>query len=94
MTIDNPDQALMIAFYPVVALLALRGNLGWGVLLVAFAIPRLVQVLKIYNAPKPATAPAGFLIWPLWYVAIAFYHTRLAGGLFVLGLVINAVLGY
>jgi 1,4-dihydroxy-2-naphthoate octaprenyltransferase len=86
------NQALMVAFYPVVALLVLRGHLGWGVLLVAFALPRLVQVLKVYRQPKPATAPAGFLIWPLWYVAIAFYHNRLAGGLFLLGLVVNAVL--
>ncbi len=87
------NQALMIAFYPIVALLVLRGDLGWGVLLVALAIPRLIQVLKIYNEPKPAAAPEGFLIWPLWYVAIAFYHNRLAGGLFVLGLVLNAIFG-
>ena len=87
------NQLLMIAFYPIVALLVLRGDLGWGVLLVAFAIPRLVQVLKVYNEPKPERAPAGFLIWPLWYVAIAFYHNRLAGGLFVLGLMVNAALG-
>jgi 1,4-dihydroxy-2-naphthoate octaprenyltransferase len=87
------NQLLMIAFYPIVALLVLRGDLGWGVLLVAFAIPRLVKVLKVYNQPKPERAPAGFLIWPLWYVAIAFYHNRLAGGLFVLGLVVNAALG-
>ena len=87
------NQLLMIAFYPIVALLVLRGDLGWGVLLVAFAIPRLVKVLKVYNQPKPERAPEGFLIWPLWYVAIAFYHNRLAGGLFVLGLLVNAALG-
>jgi 1,4-dihydroxy-2-naphthoate octaprenyltransferase len=87
------NEGLMIAFYPIVALLVLRGDLGWGVLLVAFAIPRLLKVLKVYNEPKPATAPEGFLIWPLWYVAIAFYHNRLAGGLFVLGLVVNLILG-
>jgi 1,4-dihydroxy-2-naphthoate octaprenyltransferase len=86
------NQALMIAFYPIVGLLVLRGDLGVGVLLVAFAIPRLVKVLKVYNEPKPATAPEGFLIWPLWYVAIAFYHNRLAGGLFVLGLLVNLAL--
>jgi 1,4-dihydroxy-2-naphthoate octaprenyltransferase len=87
------NQLLMIAFYPIVGLLVLRGDLGWGVLLVAFAIPRLVRVLKVYDEPKPEKAPEGFLIWPLWYVAIAFHHNRLAGGLFVLGLVVNAALG-
>src|SRR6185436_919250 len=87
------NQLLMIAFYPIVGLLVLRGDLGLGVLLVAFAIPRLLKVLKAYSEPKPATAPKGFLLWPLWYVAIAFYHNKLAGGLFVLGLVVNAALG-
>ena len=86
------NQVLMIAFYPIVGLLVLRGDLGVGVLLVVFAIPRLLKVLKVYNEPKPATAPEGFLIWPLWYVAIAFYHNRLAGGLFVLGLMLNLAL--
>jgi 1,4-dihydroxy-2-naphthoate octaprenyltransferase len=87
------NQLLMIAFYPIVGLLVLRGDLGVGVLLVALAIPRLVRVLKMYNQPKPASAPEGFLLWPLWYVAIAFFHNRLAGGLFVLGLIVNAAFG-
>ena len=37
--------------------------------------------------------PAGYRLWPLWYVSLAFVHGRLAGGLFVLGLLANAVLG-
>ncbi len=87
------NQALMIAFYPIVIGLVLTGALGWGVLLVLGALPRLVQVLKAYNAPKPAAPPPGYRIWPLWYVALAFHHNKLAGGLFVLGLVVNLVLG-
>ena len=51
------NQALMIAFYPIVALLVLMGSLGWGVLLVLAALPRLIRVLKIYNEPKPAGPP-------------------------------------
>jgi 1,4-dihydroxy-2-naphthoate octaprenyltransferase len=87
------NQALMIAFYAIVAGLVLRGTLGVAVLLVAFAIPRLIQVLKAYAQPKPATAPPGYRLWPLWFVSLAFYHNRLAGGLFVLGLALNALLG-
>ena len=30
--------------------------------------------------------------WPLWFVEYAFIHTRRAGGLFTLGLVLNALL--
>ena len=55
--------------------------------------PAFFRVLKIYNEPKPAGPPEGYRLWPLWYVSIAFYHNKLAGGLFVLGLAANAILG-
>ena len=83
----------MIAFYVIVGVLVLRGTLGVGVLLVALAIPRLLTVLRAYNEPKPAGPPPGYRLWPLWFVSLAFYHNRLAGGLFVLGLVVNLLLG-
>lgn len=85
------NQALMAAFYATVAALVATRSLGPGVLLVALALPRLVRVLKAYAQPRPEAPPPGYRIWPLWYVALAFYHNRLAGGLFVLGLVVNAV---
>ncbi|HLK11571.1 MAG TPA: prenyltransferase [Candidatus Binatia bacterium] len=87
------NQGLMVAFYVTVAGLVATRSLGPGVLLVVLALPRLVRVLKAYAQPKPEAPPPGYRIWPLWYVALAFYHNRLAGGLFVLGLVVNAVLG-
>src|SRR5262249_20924194 len=86
------NQALMLAFYPVVLALVACGWVGAGVLLVAAAIPRLVKVLRAYSEPKPAAPPPGYRLWPLWYVSIAFYHNRLAGGLFVLGLLVNVAL--
>ena len=88
------NQALMIAFYPIVVGLVAAGCLGWGVLLSLGALPRLVRVLKAYNEPKPAAPPPGYRIWPLWYVALAFHHNKLAGGLFVLGLVVNLALSH
>jgi 1,4-dihydroxy-2-naphthoate polyprenyltransferase len=87
------NQALMIGFYAAVVALVVSGQVGVGVLLVAAAVPRLRQVLKVYRDPKPAAPPAGYRLWPLWYVSAAFYHGRLAGGLFVAGLVLNAALG-
>ena len=87
------NQLLMVAFYAIVVTLVVGGYLGVGVLVVAAAIPRLRQVLQAYSRPKPAAPPAGYRVWPLWYVSLAFYHNKLAGGLFVLGLVLNAVLG-
>ncbi|HEY69656.1 MAG TPA: prenyltransferase [Anaerolineae bacterium] len=83
--------ALMLIYYLVVFLLVGTGTLGVWVLLVVLAIPRLVRVLKIYRQPTPSEPPPDFPIWPLWYVAAAFYHNKLAGGLFVLGLIINLI---
>jgi 1,4-dihydroxy-2-naphthoate octaprenyltransferase len=60
--------------------------------LVVLAIPRLVRVIRIYLKPPPAEPPENYPVWPLWYVAAAFYHNKLAGGLFVLGLVLNLLL--
>jgi 1,4-dihydroxy-2-naphthoate octaprenyltransferase len=84
-------QAMMIAFYPIVLALVLAGTVGPAVLISFAALPRLVRVLKAYDEPKPDRPPAGYRIWPLWYVSLAFYHNRLAGGLFVLGLLVHAV---
>ena len=87
------NKVLMVGFYVAVAALVVSGKVGVGVLLVAAAIPRLRQVLKAYGEPKPAAPPPGYRLWPLWYVSIAFYHNKLAGGLFVLGLMVNAAFG-
>jgi len=85
------NQALMVAFFVFVLTLVLTGTLGVWTLLSFGALPKLVQVLKVYNQPKPESPPANYPIWPLWYVAWAFLVTRRAGGLFVLGLVLNAI---
>lgn len=86
------NMILMCAFYIVIIALVLSGTLGIWVLLVLFAIPRLVKVLKIYREPKPSEPPEDYPVWPLWFVSAAFFHNRLAGGLFVLGLVLNLVI--
>jgi 1,4-dihydroxy-2-naphthoate octaprenyltransferase len=86
------NELLMIGFYAAAFALVLSGTLGLGVLLAALALPRLARVLRAYREPKPAAPPPGYRVWPLWYVSLAFYHSRLAGGLFVLGLVLNALL--
>jgi hypothetical protein len=36
--------------------------------------------------------PAGYVGWPLWCVGAAFFHTRRAGALLGLGLLLNALL--
>ncbi len=85
---------LMILFYPLTLLAVLGGLLGPWVLLVALGIPRLRQVLAVFAEPKPAGPPPGYPErgWPLWFVGYAFIHTRRAGGLLTLGLLLNALL--
>jgi len=85
------NQALMIGYYLVVLVLVLTGTLGVWVLLVVLALPRLWEVHKIYSQPKPSEPPENYPVWPLWFVSAAFYHNKLAGGMFVLGLILNLI---
>ena len=85
---------LMILFYPLVLLAVVAGMVGPWVLVIVLAIPRLMSVLKVFRQPKPDAPPPGYPErgWPLWFVGYAFIHTRRAGGLLTLGLLLNAVL--
>lgn len=85
------NASLMIFYYVAVVALVLFGDVGLWVLLVFLALPRLISVLKTYREPKPEEPPENYPVWPLWYVSAAFYHNKLAGGLFVLGLILNWV---
>jgi 1,4-dihydroxy-2-naphthoate octaprenyltransferase len=48
----------------------------------------------VFDQPKPSAPPPGYPErgWPLWFVGYAFVHTRRAGGLLTLGLLLNALL--
>jgi 1,4-dihydroxy-2-naphthoate octaprenyltransferase len=85
-------QILMVAFYPIVVGAALVGWIGPWVALVLLGLPRLVQVLRTFSRPRPESPPHSYVGWPLWFVGGAFIHTRRAGGLLVLGLLLNALL--
>ncbi len=85
------NVSLMVGYYVLVAALVLTGTLGVWTLLVFLALPRLVRAIRIYRQPKPASPPENYPVWPLWFVSAAFYHNKLAGGMFVLGLILNLV---
>jgi len=74
--------------YVLVAALVLSGYLSWLMLVVAAALPWYVRALRVYRQPRPAAPPAAYPpnIWPLWFAALAFQHTRRFGSLFLLGL--------
>lgn len=84
-------QAIMVVFYLIIAGLVLSGELGVWVLLVVLALRTLVRVLAAYSKPKPAEPPPNYPVWPLWFVSLAFVHTRWAGALLMLGLILNLI---
>ena len=85
-------RGLMIAFFALVGALVATGALGVWTLLSFGAIPRVRKVLAVLRKPRPAEPPPRYPLWPLWYVSFAFVVTRTAGGLFVIGLVLDAIL--
>jgi 1,4-dihydroxy-2-naphthoate octaprenyltransferase len=87
-------QGLLAAYYVLVAVLVFDGVLPWPALVTFAALPVLIKVWDQFNKPRPAEPPKDFPVWPLWFAAIAFVHTRRAGALLLLGLVVGAVLGY
>jgi 1,4-dihydroxy-2-naphthoate octaprenyltransferase len=84
----------MATFYASVAVLVGIGALPWPTVVVAAALPALVKVWRAFDRPRPDAPPPRFPVWPLWFAAIAFLHTRRAGALLVAGLAVGAILGY
>jgi 1,4-dihydroxy-2-naphthoate octaprenyltransferase len=85
------NQLLMVSYFVLVLSLVMVGTLGIWTLLTFVAIPRAWEVIQVYKRPRPETPPANYPIWPLWYVAWAFMLTRRAGGLLVLGLLLDVI---
>ena len=86
-------QAMMAAFYAAVIVCVVVGALPWPALACLLALVKLVPVWRAFGRPKPPSPPEGFPVWPLWFAAAAFVHTRRAGSLLVLGLVAAAAAG-
>jgi 1,4-dihydroxy-2-naphthoate octaprenyltransferase len=84
-------EVLMFGFYVAVAGCVVVGALPWTSLTVAGAIPLLLRAFKALRRPRPERPPRRFPVWPLWFAAFAFTHTRRAGALLVAGLAIAAV---
>jgi 1,4-dihydroxy-2-naphthoate octaprenyltransferase len=86
----DATKGLMVAFYVAVVVAVAVRALPWPALVCVLALPKLVQAWGALSRPRPDSPPEGFPVWPLWFAAIAFVHTRRAGSLLVTGLVIAA----
>ncbi|HEY2207561.1 MAG TPA: prenyltransferase [Pseudonocardia sp.] len=77
---------LMVAFYPLVGVCVLTGAMPWPALVVVLGLRRLVKVWPYLRTEPPDEPPPDFPVWPLWYAALAWLHTRQAGALLLVGL--------
>jgi 1,4-dihydroxy-2-naphthoate octaprenyltransferase len=74
--------------------LVISGREHWLLLVVFVNLPRLWRLIKVYRQPKP-DAPGSRIpdnIWPLWFSAYAFDHTRRFTSLFIAALLIAQLL--
>jgi 1,4-dihydroxy-2-naphthoate octaprenyltransferase len=83
---------MMAGFYVWIVALVSVGILPLPALLAFGALPKLIPAWRAYRRPRPQDPPRGYPVWPLWYAAHAFVHTRRAGALFLVGLAVAAAL--
>ena len=84
---------MFILQYLAVVYLVIAGFFTPIPLIVAFAIPTLLQILPMFREPKPDEKPADFPdVWPNYFVAAAFQHNRRFGSIFLLGLILDVIL--
>src|SRR5262245_15342524 len=83
----------MVAFYVTTVALVLVGALPFAALAALFALDRLRQTWPYLRRPRPERPPPDYPVWPLWYAAATFVHTRRAGALLVAGLAVGAIFG-
>jgi len=86
--------AMLFAQYLLCIGLVAAGSYSWTLLLVLINAPRLLPLLKVFSCAKPVAKPQDYLdeIWPLWFSAHAFRHTRQFTSLFLLGVILDTVI--
>lgn len=85
---------MLASQYLLVGYLAVIKYVSWPLIVVLAAGPMFVLALRVYTKPRPEAPPDNYPkgIWPLWYAAVAFAHTRRFGALYVLGLGVDVIL--
>ena len=84
--------ASILVAYGVIIYLVATGYFSTLMLLVIFAAQRAMYALAVLSKPRPDAAPKGFeAFWPTWFSGFCFYHNRMFGGLFILGILLDTV---
>lgn len=84
---------MLLTQYALVGYLVVTRYFSPLLLLTLGAVPALWLSIKAYRQRRPERPPKELPpnVWPLWFVAFAFHHTRRFGMLYVLGLVLDVV---
>jgi len=87
------NMVILVLIYAVIVYLIFVPRYFTPVMLIVFlAGKRLLLAVGVLTKPRPAEPPQGYTAWPTWFSAFAFYHNRLFGGLFILGLLADTLL--
>jgi 1,4-dihydroxy-2-naphthoate octaprenyltransferase len=86
-------DALMVAFYLTLIACVAAAVLPWPSLAALGALPLYARARRALHRPRPERPPRRFPVWPLWFAAFAFTHTRRAGALLVAGVAVATILG-
>jgi 1,4-dihydroxy-2-naphthoate octaprenyltransferase len=85
-------QLVIVIAYAVIIYLVATGYFSTFMLLILFAGQRAFYAIAVLSKPRPAGPPAGFeAFWPTWFSGFTFYHNRLFGGLFILGVLLDTI---
>ena len=84
---------MLIAQYGLCVGLVIAGSYSWTLLLVLVNAYRLPPLFRVFSASKPDRAPDNYPdeIWPLWFSAHAFRHTRRFTSLFLLAVILDTL---
>jgi 1,4-dihydroxy-2-naphthoate octaprenyltransferase len=84
--------ALLILSYVIVLYLIIFRFFTPVMLLAIVGLPTLIEIWPVLSNPKPDEKPADFPdVWPNYYVAVAFHHTRRFGGLLFLAVILDTI---
>ena len=85
-------RVLIAGFYVLLVAAVVVRALPWTALLALVALPGAAATWHALSRPAPDEKPKGFPVWPLWYAAWAFLHTRNAGAALIAGVALAAIL--
>lgn len=86
---------MIVGQYLLCAALVATGSFGWPLLLVFLSLGALPRLFRVFSAPKPDSMPDDYppSVWPLWFSAHAFRHTRHFTSAFLAGVILDTLLG-